>query len=64
MSEEKKTRVFGIALSGLLLSSCVIGRLDSDQLRLIPLSEVHRMDVTPWHPHPATLNEVIDRTNQ
>lgn len=26
------------------LTGCVIGRLDSDRLRLIPISEVHRMD--------------------
>jgi hypothetical protein len=33
-----------ICLVGWLLSGCVIGRLDSDHLRVIPLSEVHRMD--------------------
>jgi hypothetical protein len=46
------------------LTSCIIGRLDSDNLRIIPLSEVHRMDVTPWHPQPATLNEIIERDNK
>lgn len=28
----------------LVLSGCVIGRLDSDHLRVIPISELHRMD--------------------
>ena len=57
-----KSGLIYAAIAG-LLSSCVIGRLDSDHLRVIPLSEVGRMDVTPWHPEPETLNEVIDRVN-
>ena len=33
-----------ITLTLLLLTGCVIGRLDSDHLRIIPITEVHRMD--------------------
>lgn len=33
-----------IVLAFLLLTGCTIGRLDNDHLRVIPLSEVHRMD--------------------
>jgi hypothetical protein len=29
---------------GLTMTGCVIGRLDSDHLRVIPITEVHRMD--------------------
>lgn len=59
----KASRILSI-LGAFMLSGCVIGRLDTDKLRIIPLSEVGRMDVTPWHPHSATLNEIIDRTNK
>jgi hypothetical protein len=52
----------------LALTGCVIGRLDSDRLRVIPLSEVHRMDVKPWpfttNKEPATMNQIIDRVNR
>jgi hypothetical protein len=41
-------------LAAIALSGCVIGRLDSDRLRIIPITEVHRMDdkgfpVNIWH---------------
>lgn len=33
-----------LAVISLWFTGCVIGRLDSNRLRIIPITEVHRMD--------------------
>src|ERR1051326_7011853 len=64
VSAKNSLRQASLFVLSLMLLGCIIGRKDSDNLRIIPFTEWKDMDVTPWHLHPEILNEAIDRANR